>query len=121
MDPDVPQLALDLCEALFNLKDYKSVEEILEPFSEKGVPEVLGALGRAYHAAGKFDKAIRCFTDQIAHFGPTYPILTILGECYYRTGDRDQAIRAWEKSLEMNPDQGDLNKILESVRKERIR
>ena len=121
MDPDSSRLAADLSEALFNLKDYRSVEGILEPFAEKGVPEILEVLGRSYHASGRFAKAIPCFTGQISHFGPTFPILTLLGDCYYKSGDRDQAIRAWEKSLEMNPGQGDLIRLLETVRKEKIR
>jgi GWxTD domain-containing protein len=118
--PDSPQLAMSLCEAYLNLKDYGSIEAILGPFSEKDVPEVLELLGRAYNASGTFDKAIPCFTSHIAHFGPSYPILTILGECYYKTGNKEDAIRAWEKSLEMYPNQPDLGKLLDSARKKRI-
>lgn len=121
LNPDSPQLALSLSEALFSLKDYKSAEKILEPFSGKGVSEVLELLGRSYHASGEFDKAILCLTGYISHFGPTYPVLTVLGDCYYKLGNRDEAIRAWERSLEMNPDQGDLKRLLESVKKDKIR
>jgi len=117
LNPGSPQLALSLSDALFNLKDYKSVTGTLEPYAKKNVPEVLELLGRSYQALGNFDRAILCYKDHIAHFGPNFSVLTLLGNCYYQLGDRAEALRAWERSLQMNPNQAELKKLFESLKK----
>jgi tetratricopeptide (TPR) repeat protein len=38
--------------------------------------------------------------------------LNSVGECFYRLGNIKEALIAWEKSLEINPDQEDLIKIV---------
>lgn len=116
-NPGSPQLALSLSSALFNLKKYKSIEDILEPFWKKNVFEVLELLGRSYQASGKLDKAILCYKDYMAHFGSNYSILALLGNCYYQLGNREEALKSWERSLQMNPNQEELKKMIESIRK----
>jgi len=117
LNPGSPQLALSLSDALFNLKEYKSIEELLEPFAKNNVYDVLELLGRAYQASGELEKAVVCYKGYISHIGQTFSVLALLGGCYYKLGNRDEAIRAWERSLEINPDQKDLIKLLESVKK----
>jgi len=110
---------LSFSSALFDLKEYKSIQGILEPFLKKNVFEVLELLGRSYQASGELDKAIFCYRDYIAHFGSNFSILALLGNCYYQLGNREEALKAWEKSLVMNPNQEDLKKLIESIKKEK--
>jgi tetratricopeptide (TPR) repeat protein len=39
-----------------------------------------------------------------------------VGECYFQIGEIEEALAAWEKSLEINPDQPELKKSLEAIK-----
>jgi tetratricopeptide (TPR) repeat protein len=43
-------------------------------------------------------------------------ILNSLGECYFKIGDKEQALRAWKKSLELNPKQENIKKMIEKLK-----
>ncbi|TET70087.1 MAG: tetratricopeptide repeat protein [Candidatus Aminicenantes bacterium] len=47
---------------------------------------------------------------------PIY-LLNSLGECYYRLGSEDEALAAWEKSLEINPNQPEIKKKIKAIKK----
>jgi tetratricopeptide (TPR) repeat protein len=42
--------------------------------------------------------------------------LNSLGECYFKLGNNEQALRAWEKSLEINPKQEKIKKLIEQLK-----
>jgi predicted negative regulator of RcsB-dependent stress response len=43
-------------------------------------------------------------------------VLNFLGECCFKIDDKEQALRAWEKSLEINPNQENSKKMIERLR-----
>jgi tetratricopeptide (TPR) repeat protein len=43
------------------------------------------------------------------------PILNALGEGHFRLGNTEEALAAWNKSLEMNPDQQELKAKVKSL------
>jgi len=45
-------------------------------------------------------------------------VLNSLGECYFKIGDKEQALRAWKKSLEINPNQENIKKMIEKLEEE---
>jgi len=51
------------------------------------------------------------------HFGLNANLLNALGECYFRLGIRDEALAAWEKSLEINPNQPEVIKRVKAIKK----
>jgi len=117
-NPTQIQFAMSYSTVLLILKDYKTVKEILTPFLMKENYEVLELLARSYHALGKFEKAISYYKDHISHHGINYPALTLIGDCYYQLGDKEEALKAWEKSLEINPNQEKIKKLVDSIKQE---
>jgi tetratricopeptide (TPR) repeat protein len=43
-------------------------------------------------------------------------VLNSLGECYLKIGDKEKALRAWKKSLEINPNQENIKKMIEKLK-----
>jgi GWxTD domain-containing protein len=117
LNPTSPQIALSYGQALFGLKEYRSVTELLTPFYLKQNYEVLELLARSCHALGDFRQAILYYQASLSHFGANFHILGLIGECFLQLGQKEEALRAWEKSLEINPSQDELKKRIDSLRK----
>jgi tetratricopeptide (TPR) repeat protein len=47
-------------------------------------------------------------------------VLNSLGECYFKIDDKEKALRACEKSLEINPKQENIKKMIEKLKESRI-
>jgi hypothetical protein len=43
--------------------------------------------------------------------------LNTIGECYYKLGSDEEALVAWKRSLELFPDQEDLKKRVDGLKK----
>jgi tetratricopeptide (TPR) repeat protein len=56
------------------------------------------------------------FEAAVAHYGLNAAILNAVRECYLGKGDPKAALTAWEKSLELNPDQPDLRRTVEALK-----
>jgi GWxTD domain-containing protein len=111
---------LDFARILFAEKEYQKVKEIALPFlKELEKYEFLSVLGQACQALGNFAEAITYYKNYLTRFGTNIQILNSIGECYYRLGNIEEALIAWEKSLEINPDQEDLKKTVESIKKQK--
>ena len=65
-------------------------------------------------------QAISYYENHIVHYGITFPVLTLLGDCYFRLGNTDEAVKAWEKSLEINPNQDQIKKLVDSLKKQSV-
>jgi len=117
--PDSLNFALNLARAYFRLKEYTKIKEILLPFSESDKPnyDIYFLLGIAHQALGEFSQAISFYDKGISHFGININLLNSLGECYYRLGELGEALAAWEKSLEINPNQPEIEKKVEALKK----
>ncbi len=111
---------LDFARILFAEKEYQKVKEIALPFlKEQEKYEFLSVLGQSCQALGNFAEAIAYYKNYLTRFGTNIQILNSIGECYYRLGNREEALIAWEKSLEINPDQENLKKTVESIKKQK--
>jgi tetratricopeptide (TPR) repeat protein len=104
---------------LFAAKDYAAAIEVLTPLYANNVYESLELLGRSSQALGEYQKAIPFYKEYLSHFGANFYVLTFLGECCYQTGEVPGALTAWEKSLELNPDQEDIRRIVETLKKKK--
>lgn len=118
-NPTSLRFALGFSNVLFILKKYKPIIEIFTPFLMKNNSEVLEPLARSHHASGEFDKAISYYKEYISHYGVNYFILSLLGDCYYQKGNKKEALKALEKSLELNPNQEEIKKLVNSIKKEK--
>ncbi len=118
-DPARPDIAVAYSQALFRTEDYAGVREVLLPFAggEEPAAEVLALLGQACQALDLFGEAASHYAAYLSRFGINLDILNYLGTCLLRTGSRAEALKAWERSLEINPDQPKLRELVESLKK----
>jgi len=121
-NPDSTEFALNLARLYMIMKDFKLAEDILQPFFGKAEPpkyEVFFILGKAYQSSGRLDKAIETFDKAIDHFGVNTNLLNAVGECYFQLGKYEEALAVWEKSLEIDPNQPELQKSMEAIKEKK--
>lgn len=114
--------ALNYARALLALNEYERTKESLIPFSEKPVEKfiIYKFLGIAHQGLKEYEKAISFYRQYISHEGASFEILNSIALCHYQSGDEREALRAWEKSLEINPDQDGIKEVIK-ILKERIK
>jgi hypothetical protein len=120
--PDSAEYALNLARLYMLLDDYTKIEPLLLPLFDKPEPplyDVFFVLGKAYQALGELNKAVELYNSAINHFGINTNVLNAVGECYFQLGEIEEALAAWEKSLEINPDQPELKKSLEAIKEKK--
>ena len=121
-EPDSAEYALNLARLYMLLDEYTKIESLLLPLFDKPDPplyDVFFVLGKTYQALGELSKAIELFNSAIDHYGINTNILNAVGECYFQLGEIEEALAAWEKSLEMNPDQPELKQNLEAIKEKK--
>lgn len=118
--PESLKFALGFSKVIFILQEYQKVKEILSPFSAEAEKEkgIYFYLGKSYQMLSQFEEAISYYKEYLSHFGTHLAILNLIGECYYQMGNKKEALRAWEKSLEIDPKQEEVKKIVDSLKKE---
>jgi len=120
--PDSIEFAHNLARVHMRLGEYKEVETVLYPFLnrlERPPYELLFIMGKAYQNMGKLDKAIEIFDKGITHYGLNINLLNSIGECYFQLGNAKEALAAWEKSLEIHPDQPQIKKNVDALKEKK--
>lgn len=119
--PGEMDFAVFLAKTYFILKRYKDVETTLTPFlgNENVEYEVYFYLGKSAQASGDFKKAISYFREAISRFGLNIFLLNAVGECFFNLNDIQEAKAAWEKSLEINPDQPEIQRRLAAIKEKK--
>lgn len=120
--PDNEVFALGLSRIYAELKEYTKIVPILEPLMnlpESPSYDVHFLMGASYRELGEFGKAIEVFDKAIQQFGVNPLVLNALGGCYYRWGQLSMALNAWEKSLEINPEQPEIRKNVKAIKEKR--
>ena len=79
--------------------------------------ELLLLAGAIYRASGLPEKAVAVLDRAVAHYGVNAALLNELGASHAALGHTDQALAAWEKSLELSPDQPEIRKAVEESRR----
>jgi GWxTD domain-containing protein len=121
-DPNSVDFALNLSRAYLALAEYKRIEPVLSPFFDQPEPppyELFFIMGKAHQSLGELDKAIDTFDKAISHYGLNINLLNSIGECYFQAGNADGALAAWEKSLEINPDQPEIQKSVRVLKEKK--
>jgi len=120
--PNSIDFALNLAKAYMVLAEYKKIESVLLPFlsqPQSPVYEVFFIIGKAYQNMGELDKAVDVFDKALSHYGLNINLLNVLGECYFQLGDAEGALAAWEKSLEISPNQPQVVKVVKTIREKK--
>jgi len=115
-NPSQLKYGLGLSQCLFVEGQYQRVKDILTPFrEEKATDLVLYFLGKSVHSLGQLDEAIADYTDYLSRFGLNLEILNLLGTAHYQKGNAAEALRTWQRSLEINPSQENIKKLVQSL------
>jgi GWxTD domain-containing protein len=115
-NPEQLKYALGLCQGLFIEAQYQRAKDILSPWrGEKATDLVLYFHGKSAHSLGQLDDAIADYTDYISRFGLNLEILNLLGNAHYQNGNAAEALRTWKRSLEINPNQENIKKLVQSI------
>ena len=121
MELEREDFAIAYAGVLLNREADEDVKRVLMPFVEKQISDenLYYVLGRAHQGLGEYEEAISCFQKYISHEGASFVVLNSIGECYFQIDNPEEALRAWEKSLEINPDQPEIKKKIEEIKKEK--
>lgn len=118
--PRAKKFALDYCRILFLDREYSRVKEVAAPFLQSQEKyEFLSILGQSSQALGELPEAISYYKEYLAHYGTNILILNSIGESYYQMNNPEEALVAWEKSLEINPQQENIKKLVDSIKKKK--
>ncbi|MDH5742715.1 MAG: GWxTD domain-containing protein [Candidatus Aminicenantes bacterium] len=119
MDPEREDFAIVYAGALLTRGANEDVKRMLMPFVEKQLSDdnLYYILGRAHQGLGEYEEAISFYLKYISHQGVSFAALNSIGECYFQLQNHKEALRAWEKSLEINPDQPEIKKKVEGIKK----
>ncbi len=120
-EPESLDFALSYARVLLIQKEFKAAKEILFPFGEAKQSNfsLYYFLGKSCQEEGELEEAIAYYQKALSHKGNIVDVLNSIGECYYFLGDTDQALQAWKKSLEINPNQEKIKKILEVLKEKK--
>jgi tetratricopeptide (TPR) repeat protein len=106
-------------QLLFKKQDYQRAKDILSLYAEK--PEanapLLWTLAASCQALAEYDLAISYYKRHLSHVGASLSVLNAIGECYSRLGNAPEALKAWEKSLEINPNQESIKKLIDELKR----
>lgn len=118
-DKSAFEYAMALARVLSTREEWPTMIEVLEPFSRMGRRnfELCVFLGRAFQHTEQYDRAVSQYLRAISYRGYITNVLNDLGECYVELGSTERAVWAWEKSLEMRPDQQELKQRLAVLKK----
>jgi GWxTD domain-containing protein len=112
-DPASADTALALAQVYMALKDYEQAVSVLSSFlnpAQAPKYEIFVLAGQARQMRGDFAGAIDVFDRAISHFGVNAVLLNAIGECHFQLGKPKEALAAWEKSLQLDPNQPEVRK-----------
>jgi len=99
-------------------RNWEKVIEILKPFLKPELKsfEPFYLTAKAYHSLGEYSSALENYRIALNLKGLDPDILNSIGDCHLKLGENDSAIKAFEKSLEINPSQGEISEILKKLK-----
>ncbi|MCP4219609.1 MAG: tetratricopeptide repeat protein, partial [bacterium] len=110
--------ALHFCRLLNKMNKHERVITIGKAFMDSEEKHKFTALlGIACEAGGKYLEAVEYLKQYLAYYGTNLRILNLIGNCYHQLGNTDEALVAWEKSLELFPNQKKLKSVIDELKK----
>jgi GWxTD domain-containing protein len=120
--PDSPDVAYDLAQVYVATGEYSRALQALAPFlgrAQRAGYEMYVLAGEASRKAGDFARAVEVLNQAVSHYGINTSILNALGESYRGLGKSGDALAAFEKSLELSPDQPEIRRKVADLKKGR--
>jgi tetratricopeptide (TPR) repeat protein len=115
--PRLPEASFKLAGALLSAKRADEALEILLPLEERFREryEVTAGLGYAYYFRRDFSRAREFLERATSLRPPDSALLNALGDSYRELGEREKAIGAYRRSLELDPTQEEVARLLRSL------
>ena len=120
--PGSPETAYNLARVYVALSEYHKASEIITPFislSQGAKYEMYILAGDILMKLGDFAKAVEVLDLAISHYGVNASVLNAVGESYLALGNLSEAAAAFEKSLQLSPDQPEIRKKVEELKKKK--
>ena len=116
--PQNSKFSTSFAQLNYQLKRYEDAIQILQPFGDRINEnyDLILLLGQSHQALSQFDQAIACYNDAVDSFGVNTTLLNGLGECYLRLGQREEALVAFQKSLEIDPNQDEIKEKIRQLK-----
>ncbi|MEW6455250.1 MAG: GWxTD domain-containing protein [Acidobacteriota bacterium] len=121
--PNSLQYSIGLAKIYLIENSFDKVIDLLSPFisplsSSEGQKnyEFYEILGMAYRGISKFNEAIENFKIALSLKGTDIRLLNLIGECYYNLGNKEEALKAFEKSIEINPNQDNIKNLIKEIK-----
>lgn len=116
--PDNIEFASYLGKSYYTLNNYNQAEKIFEPFLNREDVNYDLLFTAALTAKQKLDfqKALHLFQVTANRFGINVFLLNHLGDCHFYLNQENEAIAAWQKSLELNPEQPQIKQKIKDIR-----
>ena len=112
--------ALGLGQVLLKKKDFNAARGVLDPFlDEDSDGRLLSLLGAAHEGLGEYKDAVDLYERTLARGGANLAVLNSIGVCYYRLGNYRAALEALEKSLEINPNQESILRLVSEIKQKK--
>jgi GWxTD domain-containing protein len=119
-EPDNALYALDYCRLLLKNNKLPEVLQVAGPFIEKQQNyDFLEPAGEALEGLGRYQEAIDYYKKYLSHFGTNIKILNSIGECYLKLGNVEEALYAWERSLQIEPNQEKIKEKVKSLKEKK--
>jgi GWxTD domain-containing protein len=117
--PDSPETALNLARIYLVRAEYPKAIQVLTPFlgRAQGIKyEMYMLAGDVFRKSGEFAKAVEVLNLAVSHYGVNASVLNAIGESYLGLGSLAEALAAFEKSLQLSPDQPEVRKKVEGLK-----
>jgi GWxTD domain-containing protein len=117
--PDSGGTAYGLAQVYMALTEYPRAIQVLAPFLSRSEPapyEMYVLAGEAYTKSGDFARSVEALDKAIAHYGVNARLLNSIGEAYTGLGRSSEALAAFEKSLQLSPDQPEVRKKVSDLK-----
>ncbi len=118
-DPKNMEFALGLARVYSMSLAFDKIPPLLSSFLLQSDPprfEVYVLLGEAYRRLGEYPKAVSVFQEALVHHGVTVPVLNALGDCFAHQDRTIEALSAWERSLQIDPEQPAVASIVKRMK-----
>jgi GWxTD domain-containing protein len=118
--PDSPETAFNLARVYLVRAEYSKAIQVLTPFlgRAQGIKyEMYMLAGDVFRKSGEFAKAVEVLNMAVSHYGVNASVLNAIGESNLGLGRLAEALAAFEKSLQLSPDQPEIRKKIEELKK----
>ncbi|MEN8154170.1 MAG: GWxTD domain-containing protein [Acidobacteriota bacterium] len=113
-----PVIAYDYCRLLLMIGQHRKNISIGTKFLKSNQRyKFYQVLGLSLMALEDYEKAIEYFRKILDYSGTNIDVLNSIGESYKRLGKNKEALVAWERSLQIMPQQKELPGKIESLKK----